>query len=356
MNSGSLVLRNECKQKDWEVYVDQSRSSIEKRASATLDAFIGLAPPSVEVKPAVFPKSKLKGPLVRCIAVNPSSLKPKSFDASNVDSVDKVFRILTKHMGEVRGLFFVTFVQLVDFESIQVRCLSVQLLHCRDTLLSQKVSTTVCDCLKWKYKGNGYLEAGQVDLAIDAYDKAIETGVSQQEGVVLLMRATAYLQRAAGHKEDLKEIVSELVEMVPATSSLRIVYEEAMRQPSLANAIFRKVLEDTERQEQQFRKTQYRHGLYQYALLQAAQDALRATQLLPNYATSWVRAGEILSELWKLKESAQYFERAIELDEALSSSLRPVIARLRKRQELLDTARAFGWSEDTLRLALDVAR
>ena len=221
---------------------------------------------------------------------------------------------------------------------------------------SQEVSKTNCDCLKWKFEGNGYLEAGEVDLAIDAYNKAIETGVERQEGVVLLMRATAYLQRAAAHKEELKGIVNELVRMVPDASSLQIVYEEAMRQPTLANAILGKILEDTDRQEKQFRKTQYRHGLYQYALLQAAQDALRATQLLPSYATSWIRAGEILSELWKLKESAQYFERAIELDESLSSTLRPVINRLRKRQELLDTARAFGWSEDTLRLALDVAR
>jgi hypothetical protein len=37
-------------------------------------------------------------------------------------------------------------------------------------------------------------------------------------------------------------------------------------------------------------------------------------------------------------------------------TLVPVIARLRKRHELLDNnARAYGWSEDTLRLALDVA-
>jgi hypothetical protein len=53
-----------------------------------------------------------------------------------------------------------------------------------------------CDCLKWKYKGNGHLEAGKVSLAIDAYDKALATDVSQQEGIILLMRATAYLQRA----------------------------------------------------------------------------------------------------------------------------------------------------------------
>jgi tetratricopeptide (TPR) repeat protein len=65
-----------------------------------------------------------------------------------------------------------------------------------------------------------------------------------------------------------------------------------------------------------------------------------ATQLMPNYAASWVQAGEILSELWKLRESAQCYERAIELDETLTESLVPVIERLRKRQELLDIASA----------------
>jgi tetratricopeptide (TPR) repeat protein len=169
------------------------------------------------------------------------------------------------------------------------------------------------------------------------------------------MRATAYMQRAASHKAKLKEIVNDLIAMVPDMSTIQSLYEKGSHYSALANSIFRRVLEDTSNQEKQFRRTQYRHGLYQYALLQAAQDSLRATQLLPTYATSWLRAGEILSELWKLKESAQYYERAIELDESLKGSLVPVIDRLRKRQELLDNARAYGWSEDTLRLALDVA-
>lgn len=212
----------------------------------------------------------------------------------------------------------------------------------------------MCDCLKWKYKGNGHLEAGQVDLAIDAYDKAIETGVSQQEGIILLMRATAYLQRAVSHRAILKEIVNELIGMVP--SALPIAFDEALRHPTLANAIFRKFTEQTERRDKHFRKTQHRHGLYQYALLKAAQDSIRATQLLPSYEAAWLRAGEILSELWRLKESAQYYEKAVELDPSLESSLRPVIERLRLRQDLLDTARAYGWTEDVLRLALDYQR
>lgn len=214
-----------------------------------------------------------------------------------------------------------------------------------------------CECLKWKYKGNGYLEAGKVANAIDAYDKALAvTGVTDQEGIILLMRANAYMQRANQHREKLKETVNQLTGMVPDTETLQSLYEEAAKEPALAKSIFRRVLSDTVHQETKFRQTQYRHGLYQYALLQAAQDALRATQLLPAYADSWRRAGDILSDLWKLKESAQYYVRATELDGSLSESLLPVIQRLHKRQELLDNARAYGWSEDSLRLALDVAR
>lgn len=168
------------------------------------------------------------------------------------------------------------------------------------------------------------------------------------------MRATAYLQRAVSHRIILKEIVNELIGMIP--SALPIVFDEALRHKTLANAIFRKFVEQTERREKHFRKTQYRHGLYQYALLKAAQDAIRATQLLPTYEVAWLRAGEILSELWRLKESAQYYEKAVQLDPSLESSLRPVIERLRLRQDLLDTARAYGWTEDVLRLALDYQR
>jgi hypothetical protein len=73
-----------------------------------LDAFLGLAPAEqVVVKPAIFPKSKSKGPVVRCIAMrSDQDGAPLSFEVSNVDSVDKVFRILQKHMGVVRFFLF----------------------------------------------------------------------------------------------------------------------------------------------------------------------------------------------------------------------------------------------------------
>lgn len=75
--------------------MDQSKQSLERGGSATLDAFVGLSPPEVRVIPAILPKTKAKGPCVRCIAVNDVD---DCLEISNVDSVDKVYRILTRHM------------------------------------------------------------------------------------------------------------------------------------------------------------------------------------------------------------------------------------------------------------------
>jgi hypothetical protein len=61
-----------------------------------LDAFCGLAPSSsVEVIPAILPKSNKKGPWVRCISNIPGR---NNMDVGNVDSIDKVYRVLTKHL------------------------------------------------------------------------------------------------------------------------------------------------------------------------------------------------------------------------------------------------------------------
>jgi tetratricopeptide (TPR) repeat protein len=45
-------------------------------------------------------------------------------------------------------------------------------------------------------EGNVYLRTGEVDRAIDCYDRALELGDKEQEGVLLVMRGTALLQRA----------------------------------------------------------------------------------------------------------------------------------------------------------------
>lgn len=45
-------------------------------------------------------------------------------------------------------------------------------------------------------EGNIHLRNGEVDLAIDCYDQALALGDKEQEGVLLVMRGTALLQRA----------------------------------------------------------------------------------------------------------------------------------------------------------------
>lgn len=349
----------------WDVYVCQSKPCLERGSAATLDAFVGLCPPgaAVTVHPAILSRSKKggkgrEGPIVRCIATRGEEKDPteenekirkkggvkdddgklRAFEVQNVDSVDKVYRILTKHM-EIEG-----------------------------------IDSSAAECLKYTYKGNAHLEKGELSDAIESYDMAVSSAgrnaPPQREGQILLMRATAYLKRAFRHQVELKGAVSDLADSVPDPGAVGALYGTVMaaagtgtggtdQNPSsplpLATAAFRRVASDARSADAKFRLVKYRHGLYEYALLRAARDALRSTQLLPGNARAWLRAGDALAELRKLRESARYYERAMELDPALEGTLVPVIDRLERSQDFLDKARANGWSEDTLRLALDVA-
>ena len=258
-----------------------------------------------------------------------------------------------------------------------------------------------CECLKWKYKGNSHLEAGKIQLAIDAYNKSLEKcNDKKQEGIILLLRASAYLQQAQSQKQALQITVQEWElpdsDEIQATQALLQLAVSSSSSPSppkettpisnkknndddddlssvekrpaeaaeaaatfeggLANSLLMKLQNDGIRQQGELRQIQYLHGLYQYSLLRAAQDSLRSVELLPNYCTSWLRAGELLSELWKLKESRQYYEQALTLDASLGPNLEAIVNGIKRRQDLLDQVQAQkDWPEDSLRLALDIA-
>lgn len=62
-----------------------------------------------------------------------------------------------------------------------------------------------------------------------------------------------------------------------------------------------------------------------------------------------------MAELRKLKESSQYYSKAIELNPSVEKDLRVEMARNKASEEFIDMARGGGFSADTLRLALDVA-
>eukprot|EP00558_Chaetoceros_sp_UNC1202_P009191 CAMPEP_0197239932 /NCGR_PEP_ID=MMETSP1429-20130617/6330_1 /TAXON_ID=49237 /ORGANISM="Chaetoceros sp., Strain UNC1202" /LENGTH=459 /DNA_ID=CAMNT_0042699477 /DNA_START=84 /DNA_END=1463 /DNA_ORIENTATION=+ len=301
---------------EWDVYICQSKPCRDRGASATLDTFQALSPSTtVQIHPAILTKTKAKGPNVRCI----QRVAPfRAIEVNNVDDIDKVYRILTKHMN------------------------------------MDGISVTARDCLKFTYQGNAHLEKNELAEAISSYNSALATGYEPQEGILLLLRATAYLKRAFQHQAELRQTIQDLSETVTDPTNLGRVYQLASQHPSLSKPLFHKVLQDTRAQDRIFRHTKYRHGLYEYALLHAAQDSLRSTQLLPHHAKTWLRAGDALAELRKLKESTLYYQKAMELDPNLKDRLEPVIERLERSQEFLEKAKGW-WSSDTLRLALDVA-
>ncbi len=96
-----------------------------------------------------------KGPNVRILQNNP----PAFVEASSVRSVDAVVALLQDN-------------------------------------LNLDVNLTSANVLKLNYEGNVYLRDGEVDKAVECYDSALALGDPGQEGVLLIMRGSAVLQRA----------------------------------------------------------------------------------------------------------------------------------------------------------------
>jgi hypothetical protein len=73
--------------------------------------------------------------------------------------------------------------------------------------LNLNINTTAAEVLRLNYEENVYLKSDEVNLAIDAYNKALAIGDKEQEGVLLVMRGTALLQRAYAYRLRHKDIV-----------------------------------------------------------------------------------------------------------------------------------------------------
>ncbi|KAL7532714.1 hypothetical protein ACHAXR_004803, partial [Thalassiosira sp. AJA248-18] len=299
-----------------------------------IQAFIFLDPSSgdVRVAPAVFHKQnkqKGKGHLVRCVQRKRGNNNDgdgeivSALEIGNVDTVDKVYRIMTEHMklGEI--------------------------------------NPKACECMRCYFEGNQSLQEGEASQAIALYDQALSAakGYSSQlpKGSILMKRARAYLKRAAKHRAILRMHVKDLTDTVPSASTMKVLYQTALAQPALSTSIFQRLAGDTKVQQAKFRQIRYRHDMYEFALLHAVQDSLQATQILPQNANAWLLAGQCLAELRKLKESNQYYQRALEIDPSMEDALKGAMDRNKSSQEFMEVARASGFSGDTLRLALDVA-
>ena len=324
----------------WEVYVftQMNKGNIKDKgvisAPSIMESFASFSPfpGCIKVQAATFNKQsnnkaigKGKGYLVRCIQKK-GDLTLSAFEISNVDSVEKVYRIVTEHMR----------LTTVDPKAFQ--------------------------CMKYYYQGNECLEEGDPSKAITLYNRALScadkhTRQTSQlpKGSILMKRARAYLQRAVNHRKILRLLVKDLTDTVPSASTMKILYQTASSHPALAASIFQRLAGDSKVNQAKFRQIRYRHDMYEFALLHATQDSLQATQLLPKNARAWYLAGDCLAELRKLNESNQYYVRALALDPSMQDVLTGLMERNKLSQEFIDAARASGFSGDTLRLALDVA-
>ena len=324
----------------WEVYVSQALNKNKEKttipSSSIVEAFISLSPTDeVRVYPARWKKqSKSKGYTVRCIQRKRSNASNDStsndgdivsaFEVANVDSVDKVYRIVTQHMK------------------------------------LQNINPKACECLTCYFQGNERLEDGTPAQAITLYNRALSTARENKEenlpqGSILMKRSRAYLKRASNHRKLLRLLVKDLADQIPDGTTLQILYQTSLANPSLAPSIYARLASDSKTHQMKFRSIRYRHDMYEFALLHAARDSLQATQLLPSNANAWMLAGECLARLRKLKESTQYYQKALELDSSLEGALKDVMERNKNSMEFIDVARGGGFSADTLRLALDVA-
>ena len=144
------------------------------------------------------------------------------------------------------------------------------------------------------------------------------------------------------------------------------------------NGTSTKTIEEENKEQKEnsrFRKIRFRHMLYQTSMLHATKDSLRATELLPDSASSWIMAGDMLSGIWKIQESRQYYETArllISNDEnetdgidtnaskkedntwdekmELQKGIILLLDELEKRQDLLDQSLLISSSSSSRRL------
>lgn len=253
------------------------------------------------------------------------------------------------------------------------------------THLKLNINLISAEVLKLNYDGNAFLKSGDVDQAIDCYDKAIELGDKEQEGILLAMRGQALLQRAYSLKLKLKDIFAIMDEVIPTIEAISLTilafssldasirHRAALDMLNRVHYVFRNIdsspkwvseyklkwLESKDNGvvitsgEQLVERGNFVYSLYEHALMRALQDLLSATIVLPGFGQAWRRAGEALSEYGLYREAIEYYEVAMKLDESLYEDIYPIIVKLQITESLIEKAALKGWHPDSILALID---
>jgi hypothetical protein len=133
-----------------------------------------------------------------------------------------------------------------------------------------------------------------VDQAIECYDKAIPLSHKGQEGVLRVMRSTAYLQRAYTHFMQFRELVDQIAQPLPDQAVFRFLQSTHASSPFMVVPILSRLTQAYEARGRLYRLTKFQFSLFEFAVHKACHDALTATHILPNFTKSWIRAGRFL--------------------------------------------------------------
>ena len=333
---GSLRAQNTEGEVNPQIFVCTNRWCREKGADTTMATFSFLCPVDVSVQSVNCLGRCNKGPNARILT------KTGSFvEASAVRSVDSIVDLLQKH-------------------------------------LDMNVNVTSAEVLRLNYEGNILLRAGKVDDAIDKYSRALSLGDREQEGVLLVMRGTALLQRAYACRMRYKDIMLLARVVLPSFEGTASVVDAFSRLDSAlstratldlltrTNDIFTDVNKSPRWEEAKLNWPESREGevvstgsdllskatfvwaLYEHALAAALEDLLMATIVMPGFAQAWRRAGDVLSELRIFSSAIEYYEVAMKLDGALAQQLLPTVERLRMMDRLVEGAETKGWSAEAV--------
>ena len=175
-----------------QIFICTNRWCREKGSEATMATFTFLTPPSVPVVSVNCLGRCNKGPNCRILTPEGAFV-----EASTVRSVETVVDLLQTH-------------------------------------LKLDVNVTSAEVLRLNYEGNVFLRNGDADAAIECYDGALELGDGEQEGVLLVMRGTALLQRAFSCRMRSKDMSRIANEVLPSLDDIRnILNAFASLSPSL---------------------------------------------------------------------------------------------------------------------------
>lgn len=199
------------------------------------------------------------------------------------------------------------------------------------------------------------MEADEVDLAIDRYDRALAVGYEDQEGILLNLRSAAHLERAYGHRivlDGLGQTALELSADYPArvlwrslaSLALTLRVTGSMVEGSMPMAHADLIAQVTTAC-LAYQRAAYHYRLYRTALLQSYQDAIRATRLIPTFSTPFIRAAEILVQLVRFKEAAEQYRGAANLNPSLASSLAKITKDLEVADGVIERLRLRGLAD-----------